>query len=259
MLSKILLLLLLVINLFIIHPSSALAITLEQRINSYPQWNKKINLPQPDRDLIFPDWFAGKWQVSNILKEQIAPLAPQFKTPGFDQNQEYIDQEIVFDVQYIPIIEIPKQDSFLPTVVNNKPVIIADRAFNGKSIAQAYLGEENVEKVITNSRNSTEQITKFNGENQLISTIIGRKQKTISEDKIITSEITRQFFRRPQSVYLNFVESTTEYELINPQLIKGKQISAIYLSPEDPDYFLALDKPVALYYYELILKKYDSE
>ena len=255
MFIKILLSLLLVINILFINPTSAFAITLENRINSYPQWNSKLNLPQPDRDLIFPDWFEGKWEVSNILKEQIAPLAPRFKTPGFDQNEAYIDREILFDVQYIPTIEIPKQENFLPSIVNKKPIIIADRAFNGKSIAQAYLGKENVDKVIINSRNSTEQITNFSSENQLISTIVGRQQQTINDNKIITSEITRQFFRRPQSVYLNFVESTTEYELINPQLIKGRQISAIYLSPEDPDYFLAIDKPVALYYYELMLTK----
>ena len=29
------------------------------------------------------------------------------------------------------------------------------------------------------------------------------------------------------------------------------QITAIYLSPQDPDYFKAKDKPVALYRYQL--------
>ena len=103
--------------------------------------------------------------------------------------------------------------------------------------------------------NSTEQITTFNSDNQLISTVVGRKQQTVSPTEFITSEITRQFFRRPTSVYLNFVENITKYNLINPNLIKGEQISGIYLSAQDPDYFLAINKPVALYKYDLTLTK----
>jgi len=56
-------------------------------------------------------------------------------------------------------------------------------------------------------------------------------------------------------VYLNLVETTTKYELINPDYIQGKQVTAIYLSPQDPDYFIAFDLPVALYYYTLDLHK----
>ena len=255
MLKKITILLILILNFTLINPLSVNALSLSERIDQYPQWNSKIKLPQPDRDLTFPQWFEGRWKVTSILQEQIAPLAPKFKTPGFDQNQEYLNQEINFDVQYIPKIELPKQDNFLPSAVNKKPIIIADRAFNGLSIAQAYLGEENVNKVITNPNNSTEQITQFRTDNQLISTVIGRQQQTVSEQDFITSEITRQFFRRPDTVYLNIVESITKYKLINPDLIEAQQISAIYLSPEDPDYFLAIDQPVALYNYSLKLAK----
>ena len=237
------------------YQANAIALNLDERIDQYPQWQSKISLPTPEQDLNFPQWFKGKWQVTSILKEQIAPLAPQFQTPGFEQNQEYIDREINFNVQYVPTIELPKQDKFVPAVVPKKEMIIADRAFNGLAIAQAYMGKENVQKVTTNPSNSTEQITQFRTDNQLISTVIGRQQQALGENTFLTSELTRQFFRRPQSVYLNFVETTTKYQLINPNLIEGEQISAIYLSPEDPDYFIAINKPVALYYYTLKLEK----
>lgn len=228
---------------------------LADRIVQYPYWEHQLSLPTPSQELIFPSWFEGKWNVTNILTEQIAPLSPKFKTPGFDSNKEYLDKNILFSVQFIPTILTPKNDNFVPSIVNKKQVIIPDRAFNGLAIAQAYLGEENVKEVMINKKNSTEQITKFKGENELISTVIGRQQETVSEDKFITSEITRQFFRRPNSVYLNLVETTTKYELINPNYIQGKQVTAIYLSPQDPDYFLAFDQPVALYYYTLDLHK----
>jgi hypothetical protein len=134
-------------------------------------------------------------------------------------------------------------------------VIIPDRAFNGLSIAQAYLGAENVQQVIANKFNSIEQKTVFKQNNELISTVIGREQETISSDNFITSEVTRQFFRRPNSVYLNLVETTTKYHLINDNKIEATQITAVYLSTEDPDYFLAIEHPVALYYYTLNLVK----
>ncbi len=255
MLKKLFILIIIIINFILENPLSVEAITLNQRINEYPQWHHKISLPQTDQDLMFPSWLEGKWKASSILKAQIAPLAPKFKTPGFDQNEEYIDKEINFNVRYISTIQLPKQDNFLPSVINTKKIIIADRAFNGLSIAQAYMGIDNVQKVISNPNNSTEQITQFRSNNQLISTVIGRRQETVSDQEFITSEITRQFFRRPDSVYLNLVENTTKYKFINSILIEGEQISAVYLSPEDPDYFIALDKPVALYYYTLKLEK----
>ena len=258
MLSKIFIILLLIITILGQNPLPSNALTLSERINEYPQWKQKISLPTPEEDLIFPQWFEGTWHVTSTLKEQIAPFAPQFTTPGFEQNEVYIDRPVNFDVRYIATKIIPQQDNFLPAIVNQKEFIIADRAFNGLSIAQAYIGKENVKNVVTNPNNSTEQITKFRTNNSLISTVIGRQQETISEQEFMTSEITRQFFRRPESIYLNLVENVTKYHLINQNKINAIQISAVYLSPEDPDYFFAIDKPVALYYYILTLEKKES-
>ncbi|AFZ53736.1 MAG: hypothetical protein Kow0091_01190 [Geminocystis sp.] len=255
MLKKFIYLLIVIISILVTNINPIFALSLEDRINQYPSWQQKILLPKPEKDLIFPDWFEGKWEVTSILKEQIAPLAPKFQTPGFEQNNEYIDKKIQFSVKFIESSFYPQQDNFVPQKINKQIIIIADRKFNSLSIAQAYLGIDNVEKVVINPNNTTEQITKFRGENELISTVIGRQQENISEKDFITSEVTRQFFRRPNSVYLNLVETTTKYHLINSNLIKAKQFTAIYLSPQDPDYFVAFDQPVALYYYTLELKK----
>lgn len=246
-----------IFSFFFLNISRVNANTLDQRISQYPHWDHKLSLPTPTQELIFPDWFEGTWNVTSTLKEQIAPFSPQFKTPSFDSNEVYIDKNIDFLVKFIPTILTPKINNFVPTIINNKQVIIPDRAFNGLSIAQAYLGVENVKQVIINKFNSTEQKTVFKQNNELISTVIGRQQETISLDNFIASEITRQFFRRPNSVYLNLVETTTKYHLINDNEIEGKQITAVYLSTEDPDYFLAIEQPVALYYYTLNLVKKD--
>lgn len=240
-------------NLININPTWA--VNLENRISSFPEWNNQISLPSPQQELIYPHWFQGTWEVTNILKEQIAPLAPKFETPGFSQNAVYIDQKITFPVKFIATTITQNKDSFLPNKISNELVIIADRSFNGRAIARAYLGEENVQNVIINSANSTEQITKFSQDNELISTVLGRETKSINEQEFITSEITRQFFRRPNNIYINFVETTTKYKLLDSNHIQAQQYTAVYLSPQDPDYFLAFNQPVALYSYELKLEK----
>ncbi|MBE9221713.1 hypothetical protein IQ215_03295 [Cyanobacterium stanieri LEGE 03274] len=253
--AKLLLFCCLILTSLLINTYPALAENLENRIDNYPNWNNQISLPSPEQELIYPLWFEGDWLVTNILKEQIAPFAPEFETPGFSQNSDYIDKKITFPVKFISTIINNNSDVFLPTKINTSEAIIADRSFNARAIAQAYLGENNVKQVIINQKNSTEQITKFSEENELISTVVGRKQETINQKEFITSEITRQFFRRPGNIYVNFVETTTKYNLIDANHIKAKQYTAVYLSPQDPDYFIAFNKPVALYFYELNLEK----
>lgn len=260
--SKFLLIFLLLLNL-IFNTSPVKAETLTERIATYPNWQDKLELPTPQQDLIYPHWFAGKWQVRSQLVEQIAPLAPDFVTPGFDNNQQYLNEDIQFKVKFIPSFPVAENKGFIPSLVNTNqvPIIIADRQFNSLQITQAYLKDrqENQKpleiKVIVNPKNANEQMTEISADNQLVSTIIGRKQETISETEFLTSELTRQFFRRPFSVYLNLVETTTKYQLINSRTIKADQFTAIYLSPEDPDYFQAKNQPVALYHYLLTLDK----
>jgi hypothetical protein len=249
----------------VINVSNVEAETLAERIEKYPHWTKQINLPSPDQDLIYPQWFEGKWTVTSKLVELLAPLSPDFISPGFDNNYNYINQNIKFQVKFVPSLSFAEINSFTPSLINKKQssVIIADRQFNSLQITNAYLTyqlEDNNKlikqiQVSINPNNSTEQITKFSEENELISTVIGRKQETLSERIFLTSELTRQLFRRPLNIYANLVETTTQYRFISHQKIQADQFTAIYLSPMDPDYFKAKNKPVALYHYNLNLAK----
>ena len=76
-----------------------------------------------------------------------------------------------------------------------------------------------------------------------------------TKDTFISCEITQQFFRSKSPAYFNEVENLTSYYLENSGKITAKQITSIYLSPQDPDYFQAGDRPVALYLYSLELEK----
>jgi hypothetical protein len=88
--------------------------------------------------------------------------------------------------------------------------------------------------------------------------VTGFEAELVGSQHFLAIEISQQIFRGDSNIYLNTVETTTSYQFAatpTPK-ITATQISAIYLSPQDPDYFRALDprnRPVALYKYRLDL------
>ena len=143
----------------------------------------------------------------------------------------------------------------LDSLTQSTPKIIANREFNGYQIAEAYLGEDEILSVKVDPNNPNRQITFLPQNNQLISTVTNRESEIPTPDKFLTTEITQQVFQKPLNLYINQVETTTEYHLISDNQIEANQVTAIYLSPEDPDYFKAINRPVALYKYQLKLSR----
>ncbi|AFY39415.1 hypothetical protein Lepto7376_3186 [[Leptolyngbya] sp. PCC 7376] len=235
----------------------AWAETLQDRIQDYPNWSNlpSVETVQGSEDLIYPDWMQGTWQVSSTLREQTAPLAPEIVTPGFEQNRQFIDQPLIFCVKFEPQQYFAQQAFALPKLLSGDRPIVANREFNGTEIATAYLGEAGLRAVKVDPTNPNRQLTRLNGDRTLISTITARVTEFPNGQEFLSSEITRQQFRGTPQIYLNTVETTTDYTLQTPDLITAKQITAIYLSPNDPNFFQAKTQPVALYLYELELAK----
>jgi hypothetical protein len=247
---------------------NALAGALSDRLAQYPNWEARSNLGRSEGELTYPEWFRGRWSATSTLVEQIAPLAPAIVTPGFDSNRQYIDKPIEFTVQFVPTdptknvkfspLNLPKLKSNLPA-----PQIIADRAFNGLNIAIAYLGAANVKSVKIDPQNSTKQITQLTQDRQLEAFVTGFAREIPApvgvasplENRFIATELSQQVFRTSATIYLNTVETTTSYEYSATPTpnITATQISAIYLSPQDPDYFRTHGRAVALYKYRLNL------
>ncbi len=250
---------------------SAIAGALSDRIAAYPNWNSPPQLQQHEGELTYPEWFQGQWSAKSTLIEQIAPLAPAIVTPGFESNRQYINKPIEFTVRFVPQnldrsvkispLGLPKQTANLPAK------IIADRAFNGFNIATAYLGTANVKSVIIDAQNPTKQITKLTEDRELASFVTGYeidRDNATQLDRFTATELSQQVFKTSSSIYLNTVETTTSYQFSPTPApkITATQISAIYLSPQDPDYFRTIDRtltgklrnrPVALYKYRLEL------
>ena len=230
---------------------SANALSLSQRIDQFPEWKSKPTVRVAKGDLAYPEWMEGTWQVTSTLLEQIAPLAPDIVTPGFESSQKDLNKPYNFRVRFGKNYFSPgKQFS-----IAGKIPVVADRAFNGQHIAEAYLGKENVLSVEVDPNNPNNQITKLKGNRRLIAKVTSRAKETPQTDKFIATEVTQQLFRSNERIYLNEVETTSAYHLLKPGQIEVEQITAIYLSPQDPDYFTAVGRPVALYRYHLSLDK----
>lgn len=233
---------------------------LANRLNAFPEWQGKPILKPATGSLIYPDWFLGDWQVTSTLVDMVAPLAPKLVTPGYADNQRLLDQPVEFKVRFVEKLTSIRTKVLAGVspwdLLSRKPPVIADLSFNGRSLATAYLGESAVEQVAVDSRFPNRQTTILSQGRQLISTISDRNTEfDPKQDQWIASELFQQEFRSGTQIYLNQVENTTSYRFINtlPAQIDADQVTAIYLSPQDPNYFQALNQPVALYRYHLVL------
>ncbi len=246
--------------------AQAAAASLMERQQAFPHWSGKPSVKVSEGDLVYPQWMAGDWLMESTLVDMVAPLAPEIVTPGFEGNRQFLDQPIPAAIRFISK-SVPN-GRFL-----NQPVatsadgddiqIVSDRAFNGLSLARAYLGDDWVKAVKVDPDNPNRQITFLKDNQQLVSTVTGRKVEVPNPDAFATTEVFQQFFRNPNGpsgdtegtpmVYLNEVENTTIYhrDSASDFPMTADQMTAIYLSPQDPNYFKAKDQPVALYRYEL--------
>ena len=235
----------------------AYAGALSDRLATFPDWNSKPPTHPAAGDLVYPDWMAGTWEMTSTLVDLSAPFAPAIATPGFESNQSLLNEPITCEVRFEPrMTSYTKSFLLQPRLAQEE--IVADRAFNGLSLAEAYLGEQAVKNVKVDPDNPNRQVTFLRGDRQLESTIIGRAVEEPSADEFLTTEVFQQIFRGTAQPYINEVETTTAYQRLDDEHIKADQVTAVYLSPQNPDYFKARNQPVALYLYQLELTAIDS-
>ncbi len=228
-------------------PAPAQAGQLAERLAAYPNWPHQPTLHNAAGDLFYPDWFLGQWWVTSTLVDAVAPLAPEIVTPGFEGNRQLLNQPISFAIR------------FIRSPTGGK--VISDRAFNGLSLARAYLGDQAVVAVKVDPQSVNRQITLMRSqcpeqkvcERQLVSVVSDRAAESPQLTQFITSELFQQQFRGQPQLYFNQVENTTAYQRVdgNEPTLTAQQVTAVYLSPQDPDYLKVGDRPVVLYRYEL--------
>ncbi|MEO0457224.1 MAG: DUF6816 family protein [Cyanobacteria bacterium P01_A01_bin.114] len=259
----------LLVSVWLLCSGQARAGKLSDRVSDFPNWEHKPPVrplvQSSQEDLVYPEWMAGTWQMTSTLVDMVAPLAPELVTPGFEGNRQFLNEPITAPVRFVRARVAAGQ--FLSQALKTNERWVSDRAFNGLSLARAYLGDDGVKTVKIDPDNPNRQVTFLKDDQQLISTVTGRAIEAPTANQFITSEIFQQFFRGGRSgAYLNEVENTTAYyhssehnsganPSESPPTVTADQITAVYLSPRDPDYFKALDSPVALYKYRLVFQR----
>ncbi|WP_016951032.1 DUF6816 family protein [Anabaena sp. PCC 7108] len=238
--------------LLVVGNSEAQAGELAERLAHFPQWEKLTSVKPAEGDLVYPDWMAGNWQVTSTLVDLAAPLAPDIITPGFEGNRRQLNQPVTFLVRFIKVKPQVSGSKLIPKIDNQNQILVADRVFNSLNLSRAYLGNEAVLSVKVDPESPNRQITFLRGERQLVSIVTARTTET-SPNKFITTEVFQQLFKGGSRPYFNSVESTTAYHKLSKShpSIEADQVTAVYLSPQDPDYFTAGSRPVALYRYRL--------
>ena len=239
------------IFLFLLYSGEAQASELAKRLNNFPEWEKISSTQAATGDLVYPDWLEGSWEVKSTLVDLVAPLSLKIVTPGFEGNRRYLNQPVTFSVRFVQKQKLVYAFKVFPW--KNTDVVVADRVFNGLNLARAYLGDRAVLSVKVDPNSPNRQITLLRGDRQLVSIITARSTETPSDSKFISSEVFQQLFNGGSIPYFNTVDSTASYHNLSTSdpAIEADQVTAVYLSPQDPDYFTAGSHPVALYRYRL--------
>lgn len=244
---------------YLCSPSAVLAGTLTERIAAFPEWNDKPTVQTVKGDLIYPDWMVGTWTMTSTLVDMVAPLAPEVTTPGFEGNRDFLNTPVICQVRFVPNNILERNKAIvpflsLPIKSLTKALVVSDRAFNGLSLAKAYLGDR-VFRVWVDSRDPNRMTTKFRDNRKLFSFAIGRSVEQPDPEHFIASELFQQFFQAPEKPYKNQVETTTAYTYQPDGTVTADQFTAVYLNPPHPKAFVAGDRPVALYRYRLRFTK----
>ena len=171
---------------------------LEQRLNSWPDWSLPAPLPRPSNrdDLIYPDWFAGLWQVESIDLD--APDDP----PLLHQARFQADR---------------------------RGRLIGDRSFNATAIGRALLGEQLL-KVEEDPDSANRQIARLKGDLYLETTVTGRRQESPSTDTFLADELVLQILHAPGPPRLSRIETLSRYNRCGKDIC-AEQWQGRYASP----------------------------
>ena len=179
--------------------ASAGAGPLAQRLDSWPQWQLPAPLPRPGRrDLEYPAWFAGQWQVNALDPEGVEPA-----------------------LHYVVRFR-----------QNSRGAVVGDRAFNAAAVGRAVLGDALL-AVQNDPANPNRQIARLSGDQQLESTVVGRRSASPNARTFLADELALQVLHGPGDPRVSRVETLSRYRQLGPNRIEAEQWQASYSSPAE--------------------------
>ena len=192
--------------------------SLGQRLDAWPDWSLPAPLPRPSTndDLIYPDWFAGLWQVESIDLD--APDDP-------------------------PLLH---QARFQP---DRRERLIGDRSFNANAIGHALLGDQLL-GVENDPDSANRQIARLKGDLYLETTVTGRRQETPDADTFLADELVLQIMHAPGPPRLSRIETLSRYSRCG-DAICGDQWQARYPDPGQS----ITNRAVSVHRYQLTMQQ----
>ena len=179
--------------------AGASAEPLQERLASWPNWSLPAPLPRPgQQDLIYPAWFNGHWQATNH--------DPSGREPD-------LNYEVRFSA-------------------DPQGQVVGDRAFNAAAIGQALLGAQLLQ-VRNDPLNPNRQLALLAGDQQLESTVVGRRSGLLSGECFLADELALQVMHGPGDPRVSRVETLSRYQLVAPDRIEAEQWQASYGSPAE--------------------------
>ena len=170
-----------------------------QRIETWPTWSLPAPLPRPgQQDLIYPNWFSGSWQAT-----------------GIDPSGQ--EPDLHYPVRFSP---------------DGRGRVVGDRAFNASAVGQALLGDQLLQ-VRNDPRNPNRQLAALRGDQQLESTVVGRRSSAPTAALFLADELALQVVHGAGDPRVSRVETLSRYRLVNPDRIEAEQWQASYASPAE--------------------------
>ena len=172
---------------------------LEGRLGTWPDWHLPAPLPRPgQQDLIYPDWFAGSWEATS-----------------HDPSGQ--DADLHYTVRF-------NRD--------RRGRVVGDRAFNANAIGRALLGEQLLQ-VRNDPSNPNRQLADLRGDQQLESTVVGRRSEQPDGARFLADELALQVLHGPGDPRISRVETLSRYQRVGPERIEAEQWQASYASPSE--------------------------
>ena len=137
-----------------------------------------LSRPASRDDLIYPQWFQGRWQVESVDLDAL--------------DQPALTHEARF-------------------ISDSQNRLVGDRAFNAHAIGRALLGEQLL-RVEDDPKSSNRQMAQLTGDRRLETTVTGRRQLSPNADTFLADELVLQILHAPGPPRLSQVETLSRYQ-----------------------------------------------